>query len=99
MEFKNREAIARGVDFVTSHESAAILTASGVRDAQKQQVLAALRQHPGVTGRELAAVSGIPHMVCWRRLPDLRADGLVKNGIIRKCRIAGNRRAITWWAR
>lgn len=93
--FANRAPIAANVDPISSHLAAAEITRSGLRGAQKQKVLAALRNAPGRTSAELAALAGLERYLVARRLPDLMHDGLVKQAEIRNCRVTG-RRAVTW---
>lgn len=82
----------------TSREAARELTRSGMRAEQKLAVLKALQQHPGTTSAELARESGLDRFLCARRLPDLRADDLVTNGVpqeTRVCRVTG-RPSLVW---
>jgi hypothetical protein len=84
--FDHAAPIASAKDPWTSHEAANDLTRSGIRAEQKLQVLKALRQYPGSTSAELAAKSGMDRYRTARRLPDLRADGLVTNGMPQQCK-------------
>ena len=86
---------AANADPGTSHAAAREVTEGGSRARQCEEVLAALRRHPGSTSLELAAASGIDRHTCGRRLPDLRATGRVRQGAARACRVGG-RQAVTW---
>jgi hypothetical protein len=89
--------IAADADPGTSHEAADELDGSGARARQMAEVLKALRRHPGSTSRELGEASGLDRYLCARRLPDLRAAGLARQGPARACRVGG-RAAVTWEA-
>lgn len=92
-----RGPIASTADPITSHESAERLTESGERDAQAEMVLGMVRTHPGLTSAELAKQYGVDRYMVARRLPDLRADGFVRNGSMpRRCRV-GKGSAVSWW--
>ena len=94
-----RAPLARRTDPASSHEAAAQVTASGVRDSQCAAVLDALRRHPGSTSLELATASGLDRYVVARRLPELERDGRAVRGELRLCRASGGqRRAVTWRA-
>jgi predicted HTH transcriptional regulator len=67
----------------------------GARSRQKAKVFRAVFDNPGLTSRELAEKTGIPNEVLHKRLPDLRDEGLLKNGVERKCGVSG-RLAVTW---
>ncbi|MHC1668126.1 winged helix-turn-helix domain-containing protein [Stenotrophomonas maltophilia] len=86
---------ARNTDPDTSHDAAHHIVDSGARKAQQQRVAAAVRQHPGLTSRELADVAGMDRHMVARRLPELEADGVVVHGAPRKCRIS-EMRCQTW---
>lgn len=66
--------IARRSDPPTSQEAAERYTRTR-RASDKARVLAALREHSGVTSWELAERSGLDRYLCARRLPDLERDG------------------------
>ncbi|MBI1373327.1 MAG: winged helix-turn-helix domain-containing protein [Phycisphaera sp.] len=66
----------------------------GAAKQQRAMCLAALVKTPGATAREIEDCIGIK---AHKRLPELRADGLVCNGPARTCRVSG-RQAITWYA-
>ena len=95
--FPSREPIARTVDPHTSVLSGDQLTDSGARALQKNQVLGVVQNHPGLTSRELARVSGIANEILHKRLPDLKRDGFLATGDARRCQVTG-RQAMTWIA-
>jgi len=90
--------MARASDPQTSHEAADRALASGAVYGQRAAVLGAVKRRPGATAGELARDLGhaTNHVTC-RRLPELRARGLVRRGDPRKCRVTGFRCA-TWEA-
>jgi hypothetical protein len=91
--------LARASDPVSSQLAAEEVTASGHRDSQKREILAALRSEPEpVSSMELSRATGLDRYVVARRLPDLERDGMVERGPLRTCRIS-NRAAVTWSAR
>lgn len=96
----------RSDDPASSRQSAARHVRGGSNRTQKQIVLEAVERWPGKTAAELTeriimreAWQGMRaarayHMVC-RRLPDLRRDGQLVSGPVRKCSVnPGN--AQTW---
>lgn len=91
-----RTPVARNTDPETSHAAGEAVTASGQRHAQRAQVLAGLREAPGVTSFELAEITGLDRYVVARRLPDCRTAGEAQVGIKRRCTISG-KTAQTWW--
>lgn len=94
----NRAPLAATADPRTSHAAASDYTASGARTSDKARVLAALQLEPlYVTSAELAAHNGMDRYLVSRRLPDLKADGLVEQCNDRVCAIGG-KRAMTWRA-
>ena len=95
--FANREPIAANVDPISSHLAAAEITRNGLRGKQKLQVLEAVIESPGRTSAELAAWAGMDRYAVARRLPDLRQDGFVEQGPMRKCKVTG-KPAVTWKA-
>jgi len=86
---------ARNTDPDTSHEAAHDLVSSGLQAQQQARVLAAMRRHPGLTSRELAANAGIDRYVVARRLPELLDAGLAVHGAPRVCSIS-QKRCQTW---
>lgn len=66
--------------------------ACGCAQRHRDLCLRAVRRQPGLTAREIEARIGIK---AHKRLPELRADGLIHNGSVRTCRVSG-RMAMTW---
>jgi len=66
--------------------------ACGCAQRHRDLCLRAVRRQPGLTAREIEARIGIK---AHKRLPELRADKLVRNGPCRACTVSG-RRAMTW---
>ena len=93
--FLDSQPLARSSDPVTSHLAAEKFTKSGKRQSQKQMVLDAVRSFPGRTSAELANLMRVSRYLPARRLPDLKADGLIVVGGMRECRITGER-SLTW---
>ncbi len=102
--FTNAAPLARTRDPDTSKAAAQSLTQSGARSRQKDAILEFLKDpksYSGInllfcrTAHEISQESGIEHPVVHKRLPDLRRDGLVVNGPVRKCNVTG-RQSLTW---
>lgn len=72
-------------DPVTSHIAESKHTKSGKRRTQAEQVLVALKQHPGSTAGELSRDSGLNYHMISRRLTDLRVNKLAQIVGIRQC--------------
>jgi CRP-like cAMP-binding protein len=89
------EALSRRYDPLTSHLAADRVEGSGNAQAQRQTCLAAVRRWPGLTAAEIAVKCGLERHVPSRRLPELRADGLVMNRGKRRCEATGNL-SMTW---
>jgi predicted HTH transcriptional regulator len=89
--------IARKNDPGTSKRAAQRHTRSGERATQALRVLQVLKEHPGLTSRELAKVSGIAHEVMHKRLPDLRRNGLARKEGTKKCTVTEHT-AARWYA-
>ena len=85
---------ARTTDPVTSHQAAQHMDQTGKRASQQREVLAAVREHPGLTSAELARATGLDRYMLARRLPEL-APAAVK-GDPQRCQVTG-RHAMTWW--
>lgn len=77
--------LARNKDPVSSFEAAEELVASGDLETQEQEVLAALKLHPGLSSKKLAEVSGLNRYTVARRLPGLRYKGRAQNCLISNC--------------
>lgn len=91
---------ARREDPRSSHEAAEEVTASGRAENECAIVLAALREHPHTTSKELAEYSGLDYHLVARRLPELRDKKfLVEHGPDRICTARGSsttRPVLTW---
>lgn len=88
-------ASARHDDPATSHEAAAKLEGSGKAFTQRNICLKAVRAQPGLTAAEIADEIGMERHIPSRRLPELRAMGLVYNGEVCLCAVTGNA-SMTW---
>jgi hypothetical protein len=71
--------LSRTKDPISSYEAADELIKSGELGAQEQEVLAALKLHPGLSSKRLAEVSNGNRYIFARRLPGLRYRGLAQN--------------------
>jgi hypothetical protein len=89
-------AAARHTDFITSHEAAHEVEASGRAKEQRRACLDAVIRNPGMTAAEIAVAVGLERHAPSRRLPELRRIGLVYNGDQRVCREMGSK-SITWF--
>jgi hypothetical protein len=87
---------ARSTDPISSTLAAEELIESGRQHTQQNDVYRAVREHPGMTSRELAQAMGGDRYTYARRLPEIECKRLVRKGTIRRCRI-GRRPAVTWW--
>lgn len=87
--------IAATRDPWTSHAAAREVTRSGARAIQQNVCLGAVRLWPGCTSAELARHIHSDRWLAARRLPELRAAGLIKNGAARQCEVTG-RMCLTW---
>ena len=82
----------RSNDPPTSALAGQDMETGGAAKQQRAMCLAAVTQTPGLTAREIEDRIGIK---AHKRLPELRADGLVCNGPSRACGVSG-RQAMTW---
>ena len=89
-------ALARRTDPWTSHAAAAEVEGRSIAAGQRRLCLEEVRRHPGATAAEVAVATGLERHAPSRRLPELRAEGLVSNGPARVCSVQG-RASITWW--
>lgn len=82
-------SMSRRSDAETSKRAAERMVATGKLRENQAKVLAALYQEPASTYAELAGVAGLPQPEPARRLPELRAMGLVMTlaAESRECRI------------
>ena len=85
---------ARKTDPESSHIAAKVY--DDIFNIQQEQVFEALSKHPDVTSHELAKSENLDRYIVARRLPELRSQGRVTNGSIRKCNVTGNK-AMTWF--
>ncbi len=83
----------RSCDPPTSALAGRHMRACGLAQRQRDMCLSAVKQHTGLTAREIEARIGIK---AHKRLPEVRADGLVSNGPPRACTVSG-REAMTWY--
>lgn len=94
--------IAADGDPVSSHAAGDRHTASGARGRNCQAVLALVREHPGLTAKELHAAQGpdgdLERHEISRRLSDLWHAGEVDKGPMRDCTV-GRGMALTWVVR
>lgn len=88
--------LVRASDPLPSHLAAAEVARTGVRAAQADAVLTAVRRYPGRTSRELAVLMGADRHMVARRTSEL-APALIRKGEPREC-AEGRRLALTWWA-
>lgn len=75
---KPRFPRARRSDVRSSHEGAALLESTGKGREQANAVLAAIKNWPGSTGRELARATGLNYSMVMRRGCELVKAGLVR---------------------
>ncbi len=87
---------ARRSDPESSHIAAREHHRSGATAHQQRQTIAAVRQWPGSTSRELAQHAQMDRYALARRLPECERDGAVVKGPMRECAISG-RPCVTWW--
>lgn len=87
---------SRVSDPESSHAAADEVKSSGRLAIQQSQVLAAVRQWPGRTSRELAQYMSADRHVVARRLPEIEVARKVRKGGLRECAI-GHRLAVEWW--
>lgn len=87
------KAKARAHDPATSHEAADKVEREGVAGAQRRRCLDLVRARPGMTAGEIQAELGF---LAHKRLPELRQDGLIRNGEPRICSVNGTKQ-LTWW--
>ncbi len=89
-------ATARRTDPDTSHLAARDMERSGRAAAHREICLAAVRAHPGLTSAEVARRTGLERHAAARRLPELMAAGLIRQGEKRMCQVCGHR-SVMWW--
>ena len=86
-------ANARNSDPITSVLAGEAIEQSGEAQIQRMKVLAAVKAHPGLTSKELAAEAGLDRYMVARRLPEIFQ---IEKGESRKCRV-GRFLSLTWW--
>jgi predicted ArsR family transcriptional regulator len=89
-------ATSRSNDPLSSALAADAIERSGVAAAHRRLCLAQVQAHPGQTAAEIARAVGLERHAPSRRLPELRAAGLVVNGPTRTCAVKG-RCSLTWY--
>jgi len=90
--FSPQQTIA-GVKW-TSAAAKSEIESDGSAGAQRALCREAVRKCPGRTARELESLLG--GLKAHKRLPELRGEGVVRNGTARKCQISG-KMAQTWY--
>jgi hypothetical protein len=89
---------ARNSDPITSHLAAEEITRSGLRGNQQRQCAEAVKQFPGHTCRELAALSRIPNEVLHKRLKEcVTAGAIYHSAEPRECTVT-RRKAMVYWS-
>jgi len=91
-----QHARARRTDPETSHMAADYVEKSGTASKQREMCLQAVLEKPGQTAAEIGRALDLERHAPSRRLPELRAAGLIRNGEARKCMVQG-RQSLTWW--
>ena len=89
------KARARRTDPATSHMAARKAEKSGKCCLYRFVLLNFVRKYHGKTAGEIHEATGIDRHEVSRRLPELRAAGLVTNPGKRVCRVLGNM-SMTW---
>ena len=83
------ENIARRSDPEASHVGAEEITRSGRRRGHRALVLADLRAHPGATCDEVGERTGLGRYKAAKRLSDLKNDGIISQGAMRRGSVDG----------
>jgi hypothetical protein len=89
-------AHSRSKDPVTSHMAADAVEQTGAAGNHRDRCLAAVKARPGMTAAEIAVAAGLERHEASRRLPELRAAGLVYTGQARTCEVQGHS-SLTWY--
>jgi len=87
----------RTTDPETSKLAAIGVEEMGIAATHRAMCLRAVESNPGRTAAEIAVLCTLERHVPSRRLPELRALGLIRNGDARACTVQGTK-AMTWWA-
>jgi len=69
--------LARNSDPETSHAAAAVMAGSRTQRGLKALIVRALTERDGMTSGEIADHVGEPHERIWRRVSDVKGDGLI----------------------
>lgn len=85
--------LSRATDPETSR--AAALGHASKAKSHRAMLYRAMKANPGSTSAELGQLTGLDRVEAARRCPELRDEGLAKNGPARKCRVCG-KASITW---
>jgi len=86
---------ARTTDPFTSHIAGERIEAHGRAASQRRACLVAVRTWPGSTSAELAERMGEDRHMPGRRLSELKDDGVICNGVARRCAVTGAK-CLTW---
>ena len=90
------QANYRKTDPETSKLAAEGVEARGIAATHRTMCLSAVESNQGCTAAEIAKLCHLERHVPSRRLPELRALGLVQNGPARTCTVQCTK-SITWW--
>ena len=71
---------ARRSDPSTSHAAAERMIRTGTAKAHQHKILIAVRQYPGSTYVELAAITGLERHAVGRRLAEIETGGYIRRG-------------------
>lgn len=94
-DFSSQPA-SRNTDPLSSHLAEAEINDSGSRESQAYRILEIVSMNPGLTSREMVDFCRLDRYQIARRLADLKSAGIIRQGIIRKCRVGG-RKSVTWY--
>ena len=87
---------SRTTDPMTSHEAEAVVTETGSRSTQCDNIYAVIADTPGLVAGEIAEVTSYGMHITSRRLADLKNRGLARQGQPRVWAGSG-RKQVTWW--
>ena len=90
------KVLARATDAATSHMAAQSIISSGRQNTLKAKVLKALLKNDGMTSGEIADSLGLAHEQIWRRVSDLKNDGVIRPDGMRMWRGSGKMQEV-WW--
>ena len=79
----------------STSRAAALANLDTIR-GNRQVVMKAVIDRPGLTAGELGDATGLGHIEAQRRLSDLKNQGLAHQGHARACTVKGSR-MVTWW--